>query len=272
MKHVGLGKGLLFMLCALVAGGMGSSNGRLSAAESEHPTRFSAYLGLLPGLIDSDGSGPFVNLVKAIADLDDGVEVSVMVYPMSRATRSVVVGEADFNLPALRNPYIDESMLPYRFSSVTFGKVTHVLYSNSTAPITPAMVLGYEYTKRDLLIEGVSDFWPFSVKRSLSIEQSLGKLSRGRIDAFLWAQEEADFALRKMGLTNIHRVYFGEFDDVFIIPKGEKGDRVDRFLTQSIGKLKASGQLDKIYSAIRGPYQEWQPGENTATKVVREAQ
>ena len=142
MKHVGLGKGLLFMLCALLAGEMGSSNGRLSAAESEHPARFSAYLGLLPGLIDSDGSGPFVNLVKAIADLDDGIEVSVMVYPMSRATRSVVVGEADFNLPALRNPYIDESMLPYRFSSVTFGKVTHVLYSNSTAPITPAMVLG----------------------------------------------------------------------------------------------------------------------------------
>ncbi|RAJ06329.1 ABC transporter substrate-binding protein [Aeromonas salmonicida] len=272
MKNLGFGAVLLFMLGTTLLGVTGGGNTRLAAAEPEHTARFSAYLGLLPGLIDSNGTGPFVDLVKAIADLDDGVEVSVEVYPMPRATRSVVVGEADFNLPALRNPYIDESMLPYRFSSVTFGKVTHVLYSSSATPVTPAMVLGYEYTKRDLLIEGVSDFWPFSVKRSLSIEQSLGKLSRGRIDAFLWAQEEADFALRKMGLTNIHRVYFGEFDDVFIIPKGEKGDAVDRFLTQSIGKLKTSGQLDKIYSAIHGPYQEWQPGENTATKVVREAQ
>ncbi|WP_378081545.1 ABC transporter substrate-binding protein [Aeromonas bestiarum] len=269
MKHLGLGAVLLLMLGAILLGVAGSGSDRLSAAEPEHPSHFSAYLGLLPGLIDSDGSGPFVDLVKAIAALDDGVEVSVMVYPMSRATRSVVVGEADFNLPALRNPYIDESMLPYRFSSVTFGKVTHVLYSNSAAPITPAMVLGYEYTKRDLLIEGVSDFWPFSVKRSLSIEQSLGKLSRGRIDAFLWAQEEADFALKKMGLTNIHRVYFGEFDDVFIIPKGERGDAVDRFLTQSIERLRATGKLGQIYSGIHGPYQEWQPGESAATKAVR---
>ncbi|MFM7967926.1 hypothetical protein ACF2JD_06395 [Aeromonas sp. A-5] len=87
----------------------------------------------------------------------------------------------------LRNPYIDESMLPYRFSSVTFGKVTHVLYSNSAAPITPAMVLGDQTPSGDLLIEGMTHFWPFSVKRSLSLEQSLGKLSRGRIDAFLCA-------------------------------------------------------------------------------------
>lgn len=272
MKHLRVGVLAGLMLLAILLGMTGGDEERLAAAEPGRPTHFSAYLGLLPGLIDSNGTGPFVDLVKAIAGLDDGVEVSVMVYPMSRATRSVVVGEADFNLPALRNPYIDESMLPYRFSSASFGKVTHVLYSNSAAPITPAMVLGYEYTKRDLLIEGVTDFWPFSVKRSLSLEQSLGKLSRGRIDAFLWAQEEADFTLRKMGLTNIHRVYFGEFDDVFIIPKGPKGDAVDRFLSQSIERLRASGQLDKIYSGIHGPYQEWQPGENAATKAVRAAQ
>lgn len=269
MKHLKLGTLSLLMLSAMVLGITGGGDEPLSAAEPAHPSHFSAYLGLLPGLIDANGTGPFVDLVKAIAALDDGVEVSVMVYPMPRATRSVVVGEADFNLPALRNPYIDESMLPYRFSSTAFGKVTHVLYSNSAAPITPAMVLGYEYTKRDLLIEGVGDFWPFSVKRSLSIEQSLGKVSLGRIDAFLWAQEEADLALKKMKLTNIHRVYFGEFDDVFIIPKGARGDAVDRFLTQSIERLRASGQLDKLYSSIHGPYHEWQPSESAASKVVR---
>ncbi|MFM7967925.1 hypothetical protein ACF2JD_06390 [Aeromonas sp. A-5] len=75
-----------------------------------------------------------------------------------------------------------------------------------------------------------------------------------------------------MGLTNIHRVYFGEFDGLVHHPQGAEGDAVDRFLTQSIERLRASGQLDKIYSAIHGPYQEWQPGENAATKAVRAAQ
>ena len=175
MKHLRVGVLAGLMLLAMLLGMAGGDEERLAAAEPGRPTHFSAYLGLLPGLIDSNGTGPFVDLVKAIAGLDDGVEVSVMVYPMSRATRSVVVGEADFTL-------------------------------------------------------------------------------------------------RKMGLTNIHRVYFGEFDDVFIIPKGPKGDAVDRFLTQSIEWLRASGQLDKIYSAIHAPYQEWQPGENAATKAVRAAQ
>ena len=114
MKHLRVGVLAGLMLLAMLLGMTGVDEERLAAAEPGRPTHFSAYLGLLPGLIDSNGTGPFVDLVKAIAGLDDGVEVSVMVYPMSRATRSVVVGEADFNLPALRNPYIDESMLPYR--------------------------------------------------------------------------------------------------------------------------------------------------------------
>ncbi len=75
-----------------------------------------------------------------------------------------------------------------------------------------------------------------------------------------------------MGLTNIHRVYFGEFDDVFIIPKGaERG--CGRPLPDPVHRAaEGLGQLDKIYSAIHGPYQEWQPGENAATKAVKAAQ
>ena len=92
MKHLRVGVLAGLMLLAMLLGMTGVDEERLAAAEPGRPTHFSAYLGLLPGLIDSNGTGPFVDLVKAIAGLDDGVEVSVMVYPMSRATRSVVVG------------------------------------------------------------------------------------------------------------------------------------------------------------------------------------
>ena len=114
-------------------------------------------------------------------------------------------------------------------------------------------------TKRDLLIEAVPDYMPFPVQRSMSIEQSLRKLSRGRIDAFVWAQEEADLMLKQLGLTNIRREFFGDFEDVFIIQKGAAGDEMDEFLRQAIDQLAASGKLAEIYEKIHRPYVEWQP-------------
>ncbi len=93
----------------------------------------------------------------------------------------------------------------------------------------------------------------------MSIEQSLRKLSRGRIDAFIWAQEEADLMLRQLKLTNIHREHLGDFEDVFIIAKGPAGDETDRFLGEAIDRLAASGKLAEIYSRLHRPYVEWQP-------------
>lgn len=134
-----------------------------------------------------------------------------------------------------------------------------MLYSNTDHLITPDMAYGIVPTKRDLLIEATPGFLPIPLQRSMSIEQSLRKLSRGRIDAFIWAQEEADLMLRQLKLTNIHREHLGDFEDVFIIAKGPAGDEVDRFLGEAIDRLAASGKLAEIYSRLHRPYVEWQP-------------
>lgn len=125
--------------------------------------------------------------------------------------------------------------------------------------INADMAYGVEPTQRDLLIEATPGFLPIPLQRSMSIEQSLRKLSRGRIDAFIWAQEEADLVLRQLGLTNIHREHFGDFEDVFIIAKGAAGDDMDHFLNTAIDRLAASGKLAEIYSRLHRPYEVWQP-------------
>jgi polar amino acid transport system substrate-binding protein len=217
-----------------------------------------AHLGELPGLINADKTGPFVDLVHAIDDLYPDVTIQITIYPIARAMAGVINGKADFSLPAIRNMQ-DADMLPYRFSTRSFGKVTHIIYSNVANPVTTDMAYGIMPTSRDLLIEATPGFLPIPLQRSMSIEQSLRKLSRGRIDAFVWAQEEADLMLKQLGLANIRREFFGDFEDVFIIPKGPAGDEVDEFLSDAIEQLTISGKLDQIYSKIHQPYNPWQP-------------
>lgn len=166
-----------------------------------------AHLGELPGLINADKTGPFVDLVHGIDALYPDMTIEITIYPIARAMAGVINGKADFSLPAIRNLH-DADMLPYRFSTRSFGKVAHVIYSNTANPVSTDMAYGIEATQRDLLIEAVPGELPFQVQRSMSIEQSLRKLSRGRIDAFIWAQEEADLMLRQLGLTNIQREFF----------------------------------------------------------------
>mgnify|MGYP001568981781 CR=1 FL=1 len=60
MKHLRVGVLAGLMLLAMLLGMAGVDEERLAAAEPGRPTHFSAYLGLLPGLIDSNGTGPFV--------------------------------------------------------------------------------------------------------------------------------------------------------------------------------------------------------------------
>ena len=253
---------LLLLVAALLGSatlGLSQTTASDKGTEQPKPVRvLNAHLGELPGLINADKTGPFVDLVYAIDDLYPDVTIKITIYPIARAMAGVIAGKADLGLPAIRN-LKDAEMLPYRFSTRSFGKVTHVIYSNTTHPVTTDMAYGIIPTKRDLLIEAVPDYMPFPVQRSMSIEQSLRKLSRGRIDAFVWAQEEADLMVKHLELTNIRREFFGDFEDVFIIQKGAAGDEMDEFLRNAIDQLAASGKLAEIYQKIHRPYVEWQP-------------
>ena len=55
------------------------------------------------------------------------------------------------------------------------------------------------------------------------------------------------------------REAFGTYDDVLAVPRGPRGDFVDKILTEALANLSASGRLQAIYRKIHLPYDPWQP-------------
>ncbi|WP_201264086.1 transporter substrate-binding domain-containing protein [Salinivibrio sp. HTSP] len=214
-----------------------------------------AHLGALPGLINLDGSGAFVDFVRYLDAQDPSTKINIEVFPIHRAINHVAQGQADFGLPAVR-PTREVSTLPFDFSEVSFGQVTHVLYTNKAVPLTVKELWANpsRYT-----IEAVPYYMPFKVQRAHSIKQSLLRLAAGRIDGFIWAQEEADMVLKELGLTTIKRAHFADLEDVFFIPKGEAGREIDAYLTRLITRLREEGDLAREYRKVHRPYVDWQP-------------
>nr|WP_214649669.1 ABC transporter substrate-binding protein [Vibrio anguillarum] len=187
------------------------------------PKQMVAHLGELPGLINADGSGPFVELVRYMDKVDPDTEIHIEVFPLHRAVHGVVNKQADFALPAI---YVDdpEGKLPFRFSTKSFGLVAHVLYTNKANRITSEQL----WSQPDkYYVEAVPSYIPFEVARSNSI--------------------------------NASRQHFADFKDVFVIAHGSKGDEVDQYLTRILSQLEESGELKILYDAIHRPYDDWQP-------------
>ena len=87
------------------------------------------------------------------------------------------------------------------------------------------------------------------------------KIDAGRIDAFIFAQEESDFVIRNLKLGKIYRAPYQSFDDGIVLAKGPHGDVIDRILTNAVKKLQETGSLQKLYGAVHQPFVEWQPSE-----------
>jgi polar amino acid transport system substrate-binding protein len=155
-----------------------------------------------------------------------------------------------------------DAKLKYRYSSSGYGQVTFVLYSRKAARLRPQDIVqasrkpagAFPYKIESALLD-----WGFAAIQFTDMASAFRKLEAGHIDAFLWAQEEADAELRRLGYQDIVREAFGTYDDVLAIPRGPRGDFVDQVVTQALATLRASGRLQEIYRTIHLPYDPWQP-------------
>ncbi|MGD0230257.1 MAG: ABC transporter substrate-binding protein [Syntrophorhabdales bacterium] len=223
-----------------------------------------ASLALIPGLIDSPDKGPFVDVVKAIGGVYTGGKIKIETYPFARSVQNVVQGKADFHIPTLRNRAISEAGLPYRFTTEKIGTVCFVIYSNTEKPLTKKMLANAiaQKGKFPYTIEvpaGLEAIFGFPVGSSNDVASSLQKVQKKRIDALVWAQEEVDHALKELKISTIRREHWMDYDDSIIIAKGPRGDAVDAILSSALRKLRASGQLQALYSKVHRPYNDWQP-------------
>lgn len=213
----------------------------------------------LPSLLESEKSGRYARLMEAIALGHPDGAIHYDVTPMLRMYQSVARSEADFGFPVMRLAAGADAALPYRYSSERVGVVSFVLYTRSATPLGPAQIIAAAGRGQPYIIEAPPGEWGFPTWRSFLMESAFKKLALGRIDAFIWAQEEADATLRKLKLTGIHRAHFADYDEVLIVPRTARGDFVDTILTGAIRAARKNGTLAKAYAAVHRPYDDWQP-------------
>lgn len=221
----------------------------------------------LPKLAETPNKGYFVDLVKAMDEVYEEGKFIIKVYPFPRSIKGLIQGKADVHIPMLDNGINGTEDEPYRFATQEMGKVCSVIYSNKEKPITTERLEDaiHEYQQKEFFqfeletFRSVTQFYHFPVKPSSKIKNSLVKVNLQRLDGALYMQEEGDHVIRQHKLKNIHRSLFRCFRDVILIPKGEKGDMIDKIISGSLLKLKESGRLQEIFSKIHKPFAEWQP-------------
>lgn len=204
----------------------------------------------------------YTNLIKAIAE-EMKVTMNVQAMPGGRTNYLVENKQTDIILPDLKIPDpAKQAALKYDYSTSTMYSLSFVLYTNKNKPVDLADLRkgntkGY---KVETDVSQVNTF-EFVGTPSTNLDASLKKVDEGVIDAFIFSQSTGDALLKKGGFKNIKRNFYGIYEMVFGLQKGQRGGQLDKLLTEGLKRIKASGKYDEILGkAVKdGTYQEWQP-------------
>lgn len=219
---------------------------------------FKASLAIMPqsAEIDENGNyyGAYVELIRALDKLTSS-KTEMDVVPFKRSISNLTSGRADYHIPLIKIPGVPESELPYSFSTETLFQVSFVLYTNKSHPIDAEKLRDYS-----LITDSAhTDFFPFPIRGTACLPCAIKMVNAGRIDGFIFAQNEIDPIIRAQGLTNVHRQLYKNYDVKIVLPKGQRGKEVDAYFSEGIKILRERGEYDKLLAPVLLPYQEWQP-------------
>lgn len=219
-----------------------------------------ANVGIIPphSEMGNDGKprGGFVEIVKAIASVYTEGSITIKLLPISRSADKLITGQADFFILYIRHNQVPLDSLPFRYASEPVLKASFVLYTRADRPRLPMAGLGKYHLET---LRGAAMHFPFKISETDSFNQGILKVSKGRSDGFIVEQEGADAFIREHRIKNIRRTLYATFDSCVMIPKGSKGNEIDRIVSGALRKLKQSGKLQKITEKIQKPYDDWQP-------------
>ena len=198
--------------------------------------------------------GAYIDLIRAIDQLT-GESTHIVVAPFKRSIRNLTNGVSDYHIPLIEPPDADKLDLPYAFSTETLFQVSFVLYTNKNKAI--------DITKPDQYKIATelahTNFYPFAVVGISCLPCALKMVEMGRIDGFIFAQNEMDPFIRQLGLKNIHRQLYKNFNVKVLIRKGKNRRHIDQYFTNGIQILKARGDYDRLLAPLLTPYVDWQP-------------
>lgn len=204
----------------------------------------------------------YSNLIKAIAE-EMKVTMNIQAMPGGRTNYLVENKQTDVILPDLKIPDpAKQAALKYDYSTSTMYSLSFVLYTNKNKSVDIAD-LKKGNTKGYKIETDVSQVHTFEFlgTPTTNLEASLKKVDEGVIDGFIFSQSTGDALLKKGGFKNIKRNFYGIYEMVFGLQKGQKGGQLDKLLTEGLKRIKTSGKYDQILGkAVKdGIYQEWQP-------------
>lgn len=220
--------------------------GSVQAAE------YKASLANMPVYAESPEKGVLVDLAKAMAKVS-GVPISIVVEPFARSIHNVTQAKtADFHMPLIVPPGGDPKDLDY--STAVIHHVNFVLYTNKDSKVTRDNLNQFNIETDNAHIAYITE----KTTGSASLENSLKKVNAGRLDGFIFADFACDPILKALDLKNVKRTMYKRFDSNFVLPEGGKGGPVDKFLTETLNKLKANGEFARILDPINTEFDPWQ--------------
>ncbi len=237
---------ILVMLCLATPG--------LTVSAFAEGKTFKASLAQMELTAKNENEGILVDLVKLWAKMT-GNTVEIKVYPFKRSLENAISGEADFHLPLIKNPYKTADELGFDYSTAPIFDVNFVLYTNKDKPIDKNKLSEYKITTDGAHVE----FFDFKIGSDFSIESALKKLSLGRIDGYIFADSEADLALKKLGLKNIKRELYHVYKVHAVLPRGQKGKDADNMITEAMQKLSTTQEYKDLMGIFLTGYNDWQP-------------
>jgi polar amino acid transport system substrate-binding protein len=202
----------------------------------------------------------YVNLTKAIGEVT-GNTFDIQVVPRARCIYLIENKQVDFQIPNSLMPTVKLSDINYDYSTVTLMKTAYVLYINKSANITiDELKKGNPKKYKIEALASLENAFGFAGSPSTNAEASFAKLNNGQIDGFIFSQSAGDPVLKKLGLKNIKRLSYDNFQLKIAIQKGAVGGEVDKMLTDGINKLKANGKYNQIMADLikESEYNEWQ--------------
>ena len=204
-------------------------------------------LPIVPPLVSEDKTGAIVDLVKAMAaEYKDG-EMTIDVYPMARSIENVISGAADCHCPYIKNHNVVDSDDNFYYTTVEFGKVIFVLYTNKNVTgLTPENVKDGKY-KVEIQPghkEYLGDF------PEAALEAGLQKVDSGRIDGYIATMSSCDQLIKAMQLKNIKRQLFDTFETAIIFKKTEDGKQKRDLFNSLILKIRENGEYDRIMGEL----------------------
>ncbi len=181
-----------------------------------------------------------------------GKTATIQVLPFARAVYMMENNQADILSALVQIPDQKKWVnLKYDYATSDFVKIVFVLYTNKSKPINAADLKNGNAKSYKIETDAAHvDHFSFAALPSTSIDASLKKVDSGAVDGFIFAQGSTDAALKRLGLKNIARSYYGTYSNVFILQKGTSGGSLDKVITDGLAKIKANGK----YQEIVGPY------------------